>query len=266
MDFKDFLAKEGEKPLDNLVQSGGFCSIFRNIACIGDSLSSGEHEGTDENGNKTYHDFYEDSWGQYMAREAGVKVYNFSRGGMTAENYNKYFADDKGFWSKDILCKAYILALGVNDVLNQGQELGSIRDINLDNYKENAETFAGHYAKIIQRIKSMQPEAKFFLVTIPRGIWWKDKEELKVKHAELLKDMAELFDNTYVIDLNKYAPEFDEEFVENFALGGHLNSMGYMLIAKMVMSYIDYIIRHNRQDFLQVGFIGTGQYNKFYPR
>ena len=32
---------------------------------------------------------------------------------------------------------------------------------------------------------------------------------------------------------------------------------GYVLTAKMVASYIDYIIRHNMEDFAQVGFIGT---------
>ena len=34
----------GEKPLDQLILNGGFCGIFRTIACIGDSLSSGEFE------------------------------------------------------------------------------------------------------------------------------------------------------------------------------------------------------------------------------
>ena len=32
---------ENEKPLDRIVTDGGFCGIFRRIACIGDSLSSG---------------------------------------------------------------------------------------------------------------------------------------------------------------------------------------------------------------------------------
>ena len=43
-----------------------------------------------------------------MAREAGVRVYNFSRGGMTAEEYIESFADKKGFWDEDKTCQAYI--------------------------------------------------------------------------------------------------------------------------------------------------------------
>ena len=42
------LFNKNEKPLDNLVTNGGFTGIFRTIACVGDSLSSGEFESIDE--------------------------------------------------------------------------------------------------------------------------------------------------------------------------------------------------------------------------
>ena len=58
MDLK-MMFDEDEKPLDNLVTNGGFCGIFRTIGCVGDSLSSGELESLDENGNKGYHDYFE---------------------------------------------------------------------------------------------------------------------------------------------------------------------------------------------------------------
>ena len=32
---------------------------------------------------------------------------------------------------------------------------------------------------------------------------------------------------------------------------------GYILTARMIESYIDYIIRKNQKDFAEVGFIGT---------
>ena len=83
------------------------------------------------------------------------------------------------------------------------------------------------------------------------------KVKEKQAHAALLYDFGEKFDNTYVIDLLKYAPKYDEKFKENFYLLGHMNPMGYILTAKMTASYIDYIIRHNPEDFKEVGFIGT---------
>jgi hypothetical protein len=36
-----------------------------------------------------------------------------------------------------------------------------------------------------------------------------------------------------------------------------MNPMGYILTAKMTVSYIDYIVRHNTKDFRGAGFIAT---------
>ena len=67
MNIKDFIANENEKPLDRILPDGGFTSIIRTIAFIGDSLSSGEFESR-KNDVAGFHDMYEYSWGQYIAR------------------------------------------------------------------------------------------------------------------------------------------------------------------------------------------------------
>ncbi len=258
MDVYEYMnVKIGEKPLDRIVTDGGFCAIFRHIACIGDSLSSGEFESRDKDGNNGYHDFYEYSWGQYIARSSGCKVYNFSRGGMTAKEYVENFAEQNGFWNEDKLCEAYIIALGVNDILGRGMDIGSIKDINVDDYQKNAESFTGYYARIIQRIKAMQPRAKIFLVSMPR--YGNDTDVKRKKHRDLLEDLTVFFDRTYLIDLFTYAPEYNDEFIEKYFLG-HMTPTGYVLTARMIESYIDYIIRKNPKDFAQVGFIGTDLY------
>ena len=87
MDINTLYFSPDEKPLDKIVSDGGFCGIFRTIACVGDSLSSGEFEVSLPTGAKAYLDMFDYSWGQYIARAAGCKVYNFSRGGMTAKEY-----------------------------------------------------------------------------------------------------------------------------------------------------------------------------------
>ena len=130
MDLSTFIANPGEKPLDRLVTNGGLCPIFRTIACIGDSLSSGEFESTNEEGKKGYHDYFEYSWGQYIAREAGLKCYNFSKGGMTAKQYRESFGDAKCCWDGEKRAQAYIIALGVNDLIGKNHDLGSVADIN----------------------------------------------------------------------------------------------------------------------------------------
>lgn len=255
MDINDFYFKEGEKPLDNLVTDGGFCGIFRTIGVIGDSLSSGEFESKSE-GITGYHDFYEYSWGQYIARTAGTKVFNFSRGGMTAEAFCNNFADKCGVFEYENLCQAYIIALGVNDI-NCKYGIGSAKEAAATWPDPDNASILGYYGAIIRRIKQKQPQAKIFLMTIPKS---DNKDEEKIKRQEELcegiREFADIFDNTYIIDLRKYAPVYDKKFRETFFLG-HMTAAGYMLTAKMVMSYIDYYIRKYPKDFMQVGFIGT---------
>lgn len=251
------LFDKNEQPLDTLIPDGGFCGIFRTIGVIGDSLSSGEFEVMTKEGIKGYHDFYEYSWGQYIARATGSKVYNFSRGGMTAKEFADSFGDRCGVWDYDKQCQCYIIALGVNDK-NIHEKVGTADDVGFPTgYKIDTETLAAYYGSIIIRLKSKVPEAKFFLVSAPRETEDDAYEKWKADEAKLLYELSERFENTYVIDLNKYAPVYGKEFKEKFFLLGHLNPTGYLLTAKMIMTYMDYIIRHNIRDFKQTALIGT---------
>ena len=255
MDWNKYFFEENEKPLDRFPEGISNTAIFRRIAFVGDSLSSGEFESRGKDGTKGYHDYFEYSWGQYIARKNGLTAYSFSRGGMTAEEYMNSYADANRFWQPERACQAYVIALGVNDILGRGQEIGSVSDIDDNDWKNNKPTFAGYYAQIIQRYKSIQPRAKFFLVMMPR----EDEERDVKKHdiRKLLYDLAEHFDNTYVIDLFEYGPVYDAEFKKRFMLYGHMNAMGYILTANMVDAYIDYYIRKNPEDFIYVPYIGT---------
>ncbi|MBQ3151439.1 MAG: SGNH/GDSL hydrolase family protein [Clostridia bacterium] len=250
MDWIKELYDSNEKPLDRLVDGYSNTSVFRTIAFIGDSLSSGEFETRTESGTG-YHDLYEYSWGQYIARKNGLKAYNFSRGGMTAKEYIESFADANGMFDEDKKCQAYVIALGVNDVVNRGMEIGTVDDIGTQN-----ETFLRYYGEIVNRYKSMVPDAKFFFVSFPNM-----DNNAKVWHTDevnaAIYSMAEYFDNAYVIDLQKYGPVYDDTFRQHFFMHGHMNPSGYIFTARIIDSYIDYIVRHNPQDFSNVGFICT---------
>ncbi len=248
------LFSQNEKPLDRLVEGYSNTSIFRTIAFIGDSLSSGEFETVDKEGNKGYHDLYEYSWGQYIARKNGLKAYNFSKGGMTAKWYTESFAEENGFWNKDKACQAYVIALGVNDLFGKKMKIGDISDIDTKNHRSNKDTFTGHYGTIISRYKEISPDAKFFFVSLPRE---KGSEIIAEKMLKRLFELTEIFDNSYVINLYEYGPTYDEQFKKQFYLHTHMNPQGYIFTAKIIDSYIDYIIRHNPEDLKNVGFIGT---------
>ena len=264
---RDWMTKPAGKPLDHLLPDGGYVSIFRTIGCIGDSLSSGEFEGKNAEGNKTYRDVYEESWGQYMARIAGVKAYNFSKGGMSAKVYLESFADDHGFWNRDLACKAYIMALGVNDInlVKLGRlEFGELSDIDPENWRNNRHTFVGSYAAILQRYHEIAPHAFFFLMTMPHRGVQDETTAMRDQHRELLYRFAEMFPNTFVLDFRQYAPVYDDDFYRTFGLGGHLNSMGYLLTARMVIAYIGYLIRSDMPRFARVGCINTPWENEFW--
>ena len=68
--------------------------------------------------------------------------------------------------------------------------------------------------------------------------------------------LADYFDNCYVIVLYKYAPVYDDRFKKHFYLNGHMSPAGYLFTARLIDSYIDYIIRHNPDAFRNTGFIG----------
>lgn len=244
-----------EKPLDSFVGSYSNTAIFRTMVFIGDSLSSGEFETVDNNGNRGYHDLYEYSWGQYIARSNGLTAYNFSRGGMTAKWYLESFAEENGFWDKDKACQAYVIALGVNDICNQNMQIGKAEDITATEFA-GERPFISYYAEIIRKYKEISPDAKFFFVTFPNdGI--RANKALTEKMVKALYDLAKHFDNSYVINLYEYGPVYDDSFREKYFLHGHMNPMGYIFTAKLIDSYIDYIIRTNPSDFKNVGFIGT---------
>lgn len=261
MVITDYYFNEGEKPLDRIPQDGGFASIFRTIACIGDSLSSGEFEVPNPEGDVFFFDEYDYSWGQFMARRLGSKVYNFSCGGMTARVYLERFAKEKNFFDPSLKAQAYIIALGVNDVsqvMNGELKLGDEKDIITDDENAKPETFIGYYTAIISRYRKISPNAKFFLMTCPHTDYdTPERSKLYDRHRDILSMLAERLPDTYLMDFRTYAPEYDIEFRKNCQLFGHLSPTGYKFTADMVMAYMDYIIRKNPNDFKYVGLVGT---------
>ena len=267
MNIKNFMKIDNEKPLDNFVINGGLCSIFKTIGCIGDSLSSGALV-TFENNKPGYIQDFNYSWGQFMASDTGAKVYNFSECGLNAYEYIG-FAQKNGYFAKELACQAYIIALGVNDIggiVKGNGEFGDITDINLSDSADNKPTFSGHIGGIISRYKEIEHDAKFFLVTMPKSKVDDEINGYYDMHQKLMHQIAEIFNNCYVVDLRKYAPFYDDEFKRNFYLEDHMNASGYRVTALMIESYIDYIIRNNPEDFITAGLIGSGYHNTHYKR
>lgn len=261
MNQKKFEIKEDKNPLDNILENCGFAGIFKEIGVIGDSLSSGEFEATDENGQTTYHDMYEYSWPAILERLTGTNYKNYSRGGMSFKEFYETWADKNNFWEKK---QAYIINLGNNDLFVFNQKVGSASDINIDNPEKNPDTYFGYMGKVLSKLKTLEKDARIFLVSLQIDHTAKEKDEMAYYVCEEMKKVVKLYSYTYLIDMTNYGPVYDEKVREKFALGFHPNAMGYYVYALAIGNYIDYIIRQNYRDFFEVPFIGTGLKNKNY--
>lgn len=138
-------------------------ALFETVGVIGDSYASGEVY--DSNG-VSQGDVYSISWPQIMARRNGIAATNFSSGGLTTRTW---LTSSRGLTllNSESAKKMYILALGINDEYGLGLDyLGSSSDIHVGSPSENADTFYGNYAKIIEAVKAKAPNAIILMATI----------------------------------------------------------------------------------------------------
>jgi lysophospholipase L1-like esterase len=242
-------------PLVNLLENGGYINIFNKIACIGDSLTEGVFEYT-ENGEVKYagkpQGFEPYSYPSQLARMTGATVGNYGVGGATAKSWLETTACTDCF-KEENKAQAYIIALGTNDTDYDGDVN---TDIDVSNYNNNVDTFVGNYAKIIQKCLELQPKAKIFVVTIPKtrtdyhNAWTTGNSKIKAVAEKL---------GVYVLDVYTYSESYDnpDAYKNHFYLGGHRNAIGYRRTAMEYATYISWIIYNNPDDFRNVQYIGT---------
>ena len=244
-------------PLSVIKETPGLLSCFLTVGCIGDSLASGE--AVSNNGTVGYHDIYKHSWGQYLARRTGNTYYNWSQGGARTDTWlNSSFATK--CYSGEYPCDAYIIGLGENDYTkckNDGvsfaEFIGTVSDIDSDNYENNANTFIGRYAKIIQKIFEVQPKAKIFVICDPIEKFETDG------FNQAIRDIANFFDNVYLMDLYTYGKDLYAEMRLESQIwrGGHGSAYFYYKASLIMATYIDWIMENNPSEFNQIEFIGT---------
>lgn len=255
-DFDKITDNDFAVPLKHILKTGGMTSIFRTAGVVGDSLASGCME-YKENGTSYGYDRYEFSWLQQMKHICGFDTaYNFSAGGLTSKKFwtstNSHITDlrEDGANHK---CQLYFIALGVNDIADTSIDVGTSDDIS----DTSSTTFYGYYSRIISLIQSIQPRAKIFLVGLPNHsnmtVWGARFTSFK----NAIADMVNYFDNCYYLDLFTYDVPYDATFQQTYFNGFHENALGYLRSAWVISSYVDWYIRHNYEEFREVGFIGT---------
>lgn len=138
-------------------------SMFTTFGVVGDSYASGS---VAINGELYEH--LDVSWGQILARRNGNECVNLSVGGCTTSSWLMH-DNERGLklLKETEPLSLYILALGINDRYLYGMDyLGSLEDIDITNYYNNADSFYGNYARIIEEIKRHSPNAKIIMMTM----------------------------------------------------------------------------------------------------
>ena len=237
-------------------------SAFAKFGVCGDSLSVGHTQ--DASGTNYPRNIYY-SWGQYIAREYGNVCLNFGKSGMTAKTW---MSDDKCYNRiivADNKCQCYVIGLGANDAENIASYsggIGSSADIDFNDMSNNADSFYGWYAKIINTINTLNPTAIVFLLTLgyPRDA------SANVKSInQAIVAMSELtgFSNVILVDLREYDNYFKKNGLAGQISGGHFSALGYANVARIIESAISKAMNDYTKDHMlfEIPFIPFGSNN-----
>ena len=248
-DYKEQLEEEKEYEIETLFSS------FHKFGVIGDSLASGESVAK-VNGQNTYIDNYDYSWGQFIARKYGMTCVNFSKGGMTTRSWLTASEGLPRLMEPENKCNAYVIGLGVNDYTLGDSYIGTAEDIHVEDASLNADTFYGNYGKIISSVKAIQPKAKIFIFTIPDQDTNPTRDYTNLNVA--IREIETIFDDVYLIDLaNDYKNYYTQGFIRSNMRVGHYNSIAYNYMSDLLYKWFNDYMLINYTEFKEIEFIGT---------
>lgn len=246
--------KQSELTIENMKYFLPRLECFLKVGYLGDSLSSGECV-VGKNGSNQYVDFYEYSCGKFLQRMTGCEYINFSKGGLTTRTWLSSTYSNQCY-NTDNLCNAYIIALGTNDLHDDSLPLGSSTDIDIKNYNNNKDSYYGNYAKIIQKIQEINPNAKIFLLTT----YLCYSSDLDAKYNGAIRYMETIFNNVYVADLYKFADLFrvgTDGIINHNLRHGHYNAIAYKYKSLIIGNLIENIMENRPEEFDYIEITGT---------
>lgn len=241
-------------------------SIYR-IGVIGDSYSAIRLY--ERNGDTSSHpydsQFY--SWFGYLQRESGMSYVNLAASGYECKDWIDGTQDRPELFTtasqEANLCQVYLICMGLNDSARHDTSyVGTTADINVTDPDQNAASFIGYYAKIIQKLRAIQPKALFIVYTMPTSSGATGLGRYEAYNTGI-RAIAEFFDYVYLADL--YADYYDLYHTEGlplknpdgaFVTAGHYTAEVQPIIAKIMSSEISKIIKNNQAAFCNIEYTG----------
>jgi lysophospholipase L1-like esterase len=200
------------------------------------------------------------SWVKQIGKDSGNQWLNFGASGYTtllwcsSQTYGKIQMETPG--NK---CQVYIIGLGVNDCAGTHPiPLGSQNDI-VNTPESDATTFYGGYARIIQLIKRLNPNAIIICLTIPKlgdnfnsynnAIRYITDTYYATDNNVLLLDIAN--DNMELFNDSSSKLKIDSQKTN---AGVHFTAYGYRMIATFMEKKLNGLI-YNNSAFENIPFI-----------
>ena len=213
-------------------------SMFETIGIIGDSWASGSIHTP----NGYVDTNYQMSWGKILGRKIGATVTNFSKGGLSSKTWLEDTTYGLSALLADTAKQCYIINLGINDntQIKAGTlTLGTIEDVNTEDYTQNPDTFFGDYGRIIGNIKEHAPKAVIFLMSVARP----NERNMDAYIAQIAEEYGlpyiNLPDDNY----------FESGYFFGSIYDGHMSAYGYSGIAQAIERLLQRYIIVNRSQF-----------------
>ena len=228
---------------------------FKKVAVCGDSLTVGYSYNPVT--QATVRRNLKFSWPKYVEKDAGEPWLCLGDSGQTVltwasdATYGKVQLEASGNKAQ-----LYVIGLGENDQHNHAVPLGTPADIS-HNPAVVASTFYGGYARIIELIKAVNPDAYILCLTNP------NPNEYRTEYNTAVRYIAEVAytsnDRVFLLDMTSYTSEFRDPnsliYQDGVNITSHYSPIGYKLIASVMEKAISNRIKANINAFKLVAFV-----------
>ena len=151
-------------------------------------------------------------------------------------------------------CQLYIIGLGENDY--NDVPIGTPSDIVYDS-TAFVSTYYGGYSRIVQLIKTVNPDAKIICLTNPRES--NDRKPYNDAVRYIAGTAFTHSDNVYLLDMaTEYGTLFTDTnsplYIDKANIS-HYSPLGYQIISKIMESAISKLMNDYYIEFMNVAFI-----------
>lgn len=201
--------------------------VFKRIVAIGDSMTSGVYNSTED--GSVYHRDSLYSYPYYLSKLTGCRIDNWGKGGATTKEWWEYFKDRS--WDG---YDCALIQLGINDGLKN----------------DSANTYQ-YLDLIIKKLQHDNNGISIFISTISPTY------STQMPHvSDIIREFSRNIDGKcFLVDMERFGHTYD---VTEFT-AGHLTAIGYLQLAKDWKSYVSSIIHDNPMDFRNIQFTGKDE-------